>query len=104
MFITFRQNNSGGYYIENDDVAAYVIVEGNNVKEILDKANKIFKDYREYCPCCGERWQNRKTEYDLTNEPMIYSCSAYKYKAGWLEGKRAVIYKIDGTKEFIDLK
>lgn len=104
MFVTFAQNNSGGYFIQNDDVDSYVIVEGNNIDEILNKANKIFRDYREYCSCCGERWDDDwKDEEDLKDEPMIYDESVYEYK-GWFERERAIIYRIDGSKEFVVLK
>lgn len=104
MFITFTQNNSGGYFIQNDDVDAYVIVEGNSLEEILDKANYIFRNYREYCSCCGERWDDDwKDEDDLKDKPMIYDKYVYEYE-GWFGREKAIIYKIDGTKEFVNLK
>lgn len=56
MFYTFCQNNSGGYTIENDDVAEFVIIEANSDKEAINKIKKITKNYMKYCPCCGERW------------------------------------------------
>lgn len=104
MFITFTQNNSGGYFIQNDDVDSYVIIEGNNVEEILDKAREVFRDYREYCSCCGERWDDDyKDEDDLTDKPMIYDKSVYEYE-GYYFRKRAIIHRIDGIKEVVDLK
>ena len=102
MFVTFRQNNIGGYFIEDDNVGAYVIIEGNDLKEILDKASNIFEDYREYCTCCGERWDDDlKDENDLKTEPMIWGESVYEYMASWCRDY-AIIYRIDGTKEKVN--
>lgn len=73
MFITFYQNNSGGYFIKDENVCEFVIIEGDSFTEIMYRAENLFKDYREYCPCCGERWDDDyKTEKDLTEEPEIY--------------------------------
>ena len=35
-FFTFNQNNSGGYFIINDDVAHYLIIEAQNAEEAID--------------------------------------------------------------------
>ena len=43
MFYTFYQNNSGGYTIENDDVAEFVIIEANSDKEAINKIKKIIR-------------------------------------------------------------
>lgn len=73
MFVTFNQNNSGGYFIQNEDVDAYVIIEGDSLGEILYKADDVFRDYRECYAYYGERWDDDfKDESDLKKEPMIY--------------------------------
>ena len=101
MFITFCQNNSGGYFIQNEDVDEYVIIEGNNLEEILDKANVIFEDYREYCDCCGERWDDDlMDEEDLDESPMIYDKSAYKFKDGYSDDSKAM----NGEKEVLETR
>ncbi|MCG6601304.1 DUF7296 family protein [Acinetobacter baumannii] len=56
MFWTVRQNNSGGYFIQNDVVDEYLCVEANSVEEAEKRIEKITEDYSEFCPCCGERW------------------------------------------------
>ena len=48
-FLTFYQNNSGGYYLIDDNVKHYVIIEGYDMWQIEAKANSILSDYREYC-------------------------------------------------------
>lgn len=37
MYITFSQNNSGGYFIKNEDVDEYVIIEGYGMMTIGEK-------------------------------------------------------------------
>lgn len=55
-YFVFDQNNSGGYWIENDDVASTVIIESDSKEDAVDKMEEITDAYSEYCPCCGERW------------------------------------------------
>lgn len=54
-FYIYDQNNSGGYFIVNKDVAPYVIIESNSRKYADLLFNEIVKDYSSYCECCGER-------------------------------------------------
>lgn len=105
MFITFEQNNSGGYFMKDENVDEYVIIEGNNLEEILDKANVIFEDYRDYCTCCGERWNDDwKDEGDLKENPMIYGESAYEFKDGYSDDSKAIIYRMNGKKEVLETR
>ena len=100
MFVTFYQNNSGGYFIQNEDVDAYVIIEGDSLEEILYKADDIFRDYREYCKCCGERWDDDwKDESDLKNEPMIYGEPLEDIQDD-LWCNYVIVYFKDGKKRF----
>lgn len=102
-FVTYHQNNSGGYFCQNEDVDMYVIIEGYDLWQIQSKAREIFESYREYCECCGERWDdNCKYEDDMTDEPMIYNKSVYSYTS-WFCGN-AIIYYLDGTKEVVAIK
>lgn len=102
-FVTFRQNNSGGYFYQNENVDVYVIIEGYDLWQIKAKAIGMFAYYSEYCECCGERWSTRIYESDMEDEPMIYDKSVYEYKcSAWLDGK-AIIYYIDGRKEIVNL-
>ena len=73
MFFSFHQNNSGGFFkIDNDKgIDAYVIVEGDTVEEVMDKAEKIglYFDGDGDCSCCGNRWSKWGK---LTNEPELF--------------------------------
>ena len=72
-FVTVRQNNSGGYWYQNEDVDVYVIIEGYDLWQIQAKAMEVFADYRSYCPCCGQRWEdNWIDEDDMNDDPIIY--------------------------------
>ena len=102
MFITFYQNNSGGYFIKNEDVDEYVIIEGNSEKEIYNKAKDIFENYQGYCECCGRRWDYWGTE-ENENEPTIYGESVYLFKDGFEMDAKAIIHRMDGSREKIDI-
>lgn len=99
-FITYHQNNSGGYFHQNEDVDVLVIIEGVDLQQIQSKARAVFQNYRDYCECCGERWDDSwRDEDDMTDEPMIYGESVYECNH-WFRAK-AIIYYLDGTKEVV---
>lgn len=50
------QNNSGGYYIENDVVGSKLFVQAPSAEEANAIAAELTEPYSEYCECCGERW------------------------------------------------
>lgn len=108
-FYPFHQNNSGGYYILNNDVQHYVIIEGYDLWQIESKANQVFHDYRVHCECCGERWDDDWIhERYLTDEPMINEESVYNYNIdehSWdrREEAKVIIYYLDGRKELVNL-
>ena len=101
MFYTFMQNNSGGYFIQNEDVDVCLIVEGYSKKDIERRAEKIVENYSEYCPCCGERW-NINIFDELDKEPMIYDMPIHEYNSKCTDEK-AIIHYLDGTKDIVDL-
>ena len=104
MFVTFAQNNSGGYFIQNEDVDVFVIIEGDSLRDILDRANDIFRDYSEYCRCCGKRWDDYYiSKDDLDEEPKIYGKSVYEFTDSYYEGCKAIIYRKNGTKEEVEM-
>lgn len=104
MFYTIGQNNSGGYYIDNENVGEFVSVEANSPQEAEDKLNRIVEDYSDYCPCCGQRWRINLYRDDETEIPMIYdepynNCTNTFWNTG-----NIVIYYLDGRKEKIALR
>lgn len=101
-FYTVRQNNSGGYFINNDDVGEYVVVQANSPKQAENIVEKIIYDHSEYCECCGERWwvnfDNEDGEDFISNSygEEIDTKTSFYEKDG-----KAVIYFLDGRKEYI---
>lgn len=68
MFYLFDQNNSGGSFIEDDNLTIKVFIEADNIEESLDKARNIgiyFDGVNKEidCPCCGDRWYDNPEEY-----------------------------------------
>ena len=58
---TWRQNNTGGSFVRNAEVAELVIVEAITPGEAEEKAASVGIYYNGCddgmdCPCCGDRW------------------------------------------------
>lgn len=96
-FYVYRQNNSGGYFIEDENVGVHLIIEADTEAQADEKFEAIIdlKDkYSTFCPCCGHRWYGVDEMYDnveLTEE-FVDELKEHKY---YLE---AVLHKADGTK------
>ena len=101
-FYTIDQNNSGGYYIKNDDVDYYVSVQADSPYEAEKLLERVVADHSNFCECCGERWHIWLDEEDAYDVPTNYGVPLTKLKdqdTFWLEEKVAIIYYADGTKE-----
>jgi hypothetical protein len=57
-FFTYAQNNSGGAFHSNEDVAPFVIIEAACAEEADRIAQEVglYFDGKGDCPCCGHRW------------------------------------------------
>ena len=67
-FYTFSQSNPGGYFIKNDKISEYVIIQAESADEANDIANDVgiyFDGIRKKidCSCCNDRWY-RVNEWD----------------------------------------
>lgn len=101
QFYIYTQNNSGGYFIQNDDVRAILVVEAQNGKEAAQKAEDICENYMEYCSCCGERWRFYEDKIGTESlDELRKKVTTDKWAISF--GESAVIYYYDGTKEFIE--
>lgn len=108
-YYNLDQNNSGGYYIRcadsNNEVDAFISIQAPNVKIAKMIAERILESYREYCPCCGERWSDEYLEEDdATDKPYVLS-KPYDEQNDpfWCKNNKLVIYNYDGSKEIYDL-
>lgn len=94
MFFTFIQNNSGGYYEEDDVATHYVIIEATDYKD----ANKIAEDKGlfsyNWCECCGERFFTMWGDGD--ESPKIYNEPVESYKS-YGDGVYARVFYKDGS-------
>lgn len=74
----YRQNNSGGSFVEDKErgLGYIVAIEADNAKEANDKAEEIgiyFNgcDYGRDCDCCGDRWFSCDDD-DAESSPNYY--------------------------------
>ena len=98
-FFTFHQNNSGGYYITDDEhgICETVIIEAVSADEAWNKLNKIGENVsgmHDYCACCGERWY--ECWNDDTETPEVFGEKVEEVKAMTFKNKTFVHY-FDGT-------
>ncbi|MCY7059545.1 hypothetical protein [Streptococcus oralis] len=99
-FYVYRQNNSGGYFVEDENVSAHVIIEAENeaqadikFDEIIDKKS----EYTTYCPCCGKRWSGVDETYQNVEVDSAVAEQLKKHRYY----DKAVLYMADGTKKKI---
>lgn len=91
------QNNSGGYFIDNEDVSVFVAVEGYDKTDAYNRFKTIIKPYSSWCPCCGERWFDMDfnewpaPEDGLTIKNFVESENEEDYNC--------VLHLLDGTKK-----
>lgn len=97
MFYTFMQNNSGGYYLRDENVEEVIIIQSDSEENANNKLWSIVEDdYMEACECCGSRWGlwNNDGEYDV---PMIFGSPVEED-----EHYSYIIYYADGTKKRVE--
>jgi hypothetical protein len=76
-WFTFRQNNSGGKFIINDNVDVFVIIQAHNATEANELAQRVGIYFNGVddgydCECCGDRWSTMWDDDKGTDEPEIY--------------------------------
>ena len=103
LYYMYSQNNTGGRFDVDDEVAHYVLIEATSPEDSdrIAQSHGIYFDhgYNRDCSCCGTRWSEAGT-YDATKTPQIYGKSVEEALAdnfgGWR--KKAIVYYIDGSK------
>lgn len=104
MFYTLVQNNSGGYFLKDKNVDEYVIIEAENLSQFNLLADKVLENYREFCFCCGLRWEEYLVdEEDGEKEPMIYGEPVEQFKDFFSKNSKAIIYYLNGEKKIFNL-
>jgi hypothetical protein len=103
-FFTYRQNNSGGHWVVDENLSVVVIVEAHNSAVANDLAETIgvYFDGVGDCDCCGYRWTECDEE-DATDIPMVHSRTVAEYMASEYVHSRlyheVVVHYLDGKKE-----
>jgi hypothetical protein len=91
-----RQNNSGGYFIENEEVHCYVAVEEIDKARAINKFYEIVRPYSSFCPCCGERWDGLSFNTWPAPKEGITKLNFREPEIG--EVANCILHLLDGTK------
>ena len=95
-FFTYRQNNSGGDFVVDDNVNVYTIIEANDSTEadmIAESVGIYFNGCEDGldCDCCGDRWGRAWDEGDAV--PSHYGEPLPQNDAGaYIPDKDTVIH------------
>ena len=110
MFYHYRQNNSGGSFILDDDVTVHVIIEAESAEQADRRAESIGIYFDGCsngmdCPCCGDRWTSQYNKGD--KEPLVYGENPQAFADSdlgirwWGEKPAVYIYYANGDKKAI---
>jgi len=106
MFYLFRQNNSGGKFIRNDNVDQFVFIEADSLESANSIAETvgIYFDGSNDCRCCGNRWSPfGEYTYDKPNaEPLINGEPIGEYTHNMFNTGVVIHYK-NGLIEHVEL-
>jgi hypothetical protein len=96
-WFTFRQNNSGGSFAVDDQVAEVVCIQARNASEAIRKAEEVCGPSGEdWCGCCGERWSYWISDEDGTDGPTLYGEPIHA-ASGWCVGDGVRLHHFDGS-------
>ncbi len=95
----FGQNNSGGYFVVNENVCEEVLIQARSAAEALQRGEAFF-DNSDSCPCCGDRWSDWIDDTDGTDEPRIHGEPLAAIEASSFR-KQARLHHFDGRIETI---
>ena len=104
-YFHFSQNNSGGGFDIDDNVAHHVIVQAHTAEEANRRAEDIgiYFDgcnYGRDCSCCGDRWSRQWANDTGDETPLIYSKPPETYDDMFTKTGQPVchVYHLDGSK------
>jgi nucleoid-associated protein YgaU len=95
----YNQNNSGGYFILNDQVGSDVFVQAYSYEEANERIEDVLEANSEYCDCCGERWQYAWRGEQGDEVPSTYGTSIYEEYDTYDKNGYAVLYYMNGLVE-----
>lgn len=100
-FYVFSQNNSGGYFVKDENVAPEIIIEATEEVLAMARLDEILSqkpEYTSFCPCCGRRWYPEHSDVYLR-----YWVSDEQYEEFETErdGYEAMFYPLEGEHRLI---
>lgn len=101
-WFTFRQNNSGGYFEEDDNVCEIVSIQAETANDAVRFAKRIMNNDN-YCECCGERWYFYMDEDDGYDVPSLYGEPLIGSKRAAFR-RKAILHYADGKRQIVELK
>lgn len=77
MFYTYRQNNSGGWFIDTDDIGYNTIIEADSPRDADARAESIGIYFDGClkgtdCDCCGDRFSRQWNREPGDPVPSLY--------------------------------
>lgn len=94
-FYVFDQNNSGGYFVTDENVASEIIIEATEEQQAVTRLNEIINqkpEYTNFCPCCGKRWY---PEYSDVYLRYWVSDEQYEKFEAERDGHEAMFYPLE---------
>lgn len=111
-FYTQIQNNSGGYFVNNEKagVGRIIVIEAKDAAQhwrVLEGISYSCPGFFDFCDCCGERWSDWMCDEDGTETPEVYGQPLQEYLNE--TGKRylgdsnvAFVHYLDGRIEKVE--
>lgn len=103
MFYTFSQNNSGGSFVQDENISHYVIIEASSAEEANSLAERkgLYFGGHSDCPCCGNRW-NEAWSCEADDVPSIYEKPVTEYRASYsfMSEYETVVHYLSGKVEY----
>lgn len=108
MFYTFSQNNSGGSFVQDENISHYVIIEASSAAEansLAEGKGLYFDGSSGDCPCCGNRW-SEAWSCEGDDVPSIYETPVAEYRAsyGFMSEYETVVHYLSGKVEYYTSK
>jgi hypothetical protein len=99
-WFTFNQNNSGGFFVRDENVCETVCIQASCAAEAVLRA-AVFCDNSDSCPCCGDRWSFWVEDSDGEEVPSVYGEPIAKLDPTYCR-KSAKLHYSDGTVKTVE--
>lgn len=101
-FYVFMQNNSGGYFVTDENIASEIVIEAIDENQAAKRLIEIVgqkPEYTEFCPCCGQRWYPEYDDGVYTRYWVSDECFEEFEKER--DGHEAIFYPLGGEQRRI---